>query len=125
MRWLGRIHSGRWGGVEPPDRLRQAQALEALEEVQHVAALAAAEAVPALGVAVHREAALALFVEGADALADAPPATKSDTRSFHHPGRYVGGEPQAEAASLDEAIEANLRSLGSTMDAEENHASPD
>ena len=63
------------------------------------------------------------------------------------PGRYVGAEPQAddgepfaektarlsaqgreqqaEAARLDEASEANLRSLGFTMHAEENHASPD
>ena len=59
------------------------------------------------------------------------------------PGRYVGAEPQADDGEpfaektarlsaisrprrpLDEAIEANLRSLGFTMDAEENHASPD
>ena len=63
------------------------------------------------------------------------------------PGRYVGAEPQAddgepfaekmarlsaqwreqqaEAARLDEAIEANLRSLGFSMDAEGNHASLD
>ena len=93
---VGADHGGRWGGVEPPDRLGQAQALGALDEVQHVAALAAAEAVPALGVAVHREAALALLVEGADALADTPPATKRDARSFHHLGEEVaaleGGE---------------------------------
>ena len=63
------------------------------------------------------------------------------------PGRYVGAAPQeddgepfeekmtrlaaqwreqrAEAAKLDEAIEANLASLGLSMDAEENHASLD
>ena len=71
-------------------------------------------------------------------------------RKYGHvlsPGRHVGAEPQAddgepfaektarlsgqwreqqaEAARLNEAIEANLRSLGFTMDAEENHASPD
>ena len=34
-------------------------------------------------------------------------------------------ERRAEAARLDEAIEANLRSLGFSVDAEENHASPD
>ena len=45
--------------------------------------------------------------------------------SWGSPGRYVGAEPEAEAARLHEEFEANLRSLGSTMDAEENHASPD
>ena len=77
-------------------------------------------------------------------------ATLEEVRKHGHvltPGRYGGAEPQAddgepfaekmarlsaqwseqraEAARLDEAIEANLRSLGFTMDAEENHASPD
>ena len=77
-------------------------------------------------------------------------ATLEEVRKHGHvltPGRYVGAEPQAddgepfaekmvrlsaqwreqqaEADRLDEAIEANLRSLGFTMDAEENHASPD
>ena len=77
------------GGVEPPDRLRQAQALGALKEVQHVAALAAAEAVPALGVGVDREAALGLLMEGADALADAATAAQADARRFHHVAQRV------------------------------------
>ena len=71
----------------------------------------------------------------------------ANTATCSTPGRYVGTEPQAddgepfaekmarlsaqwreqraEAARLDEAIEANLRSLGFTMEAKENHASPD
>ena len=86
--------------------------------------------------------------------ADVPGFCKSaDLEEVRHhghvltPGRYVGaapreddGEPfeekmtrlaaqwreqRAEAAKLDEAIEANLRSLGLSMDAEENHASLD
>ena len=92
--------------------------------------------------------------EDAGEYADVPgfckSATLDEVRKHGHvltPGRYVGAEPQpddgepfaekmtrlsaqwreqwAEAVKLDEAIEANLRSLGFTMDAEENHASPD
>ena len=92
--------------------------------------------------------------EDAGDYADIPGFCKSamleEVRKHGHvltPGRYVGAEPQAddgepfaekmarlsaqwreqrrEAAKLDEAIEANLCSLGFTMDAEENHASPD
>ena len=92
--------------------------------------------------------------EDADEYADIPgfckSATLEEVRKHGHvltPGRYVGAEPQAddgepfaekmarlsaqwreqrgEAARLDEAIEANLRSLGFAMEAEENHASPD
>ena len=40
--------------VQPPDRIGQAQALDALDEVQHVAAVTAAEAVELFGVAVHQ-----------------------------------------------------------------------
>ena len=92
--------------------------------------------------------------EDAGEYADVPgfckSATLEEVRKHGHvltPGRYVGAEPQAddgepfaekmarlsaqwreqqaEAARLDEAIEANLRSLGFSMDAEGNHASPD
>ena len=41
--------------VQPRDRLREAQVLRPLDEVQHVAPLAAAEAVEPLRVGVHRE----------------------------------------------------------------------
>ena len=77
--------------VQPPDRIGQAQALDALDEVQHVAAVTAAEAVELFGVAVHREAALGLIVEGADALADPAPSPEPHPRSLHRVSQGVAG----------------------------------
>ena len=62
-----------WAGPGlPSSRLiasGRGQALDPLDEVQHVAAGPAAEAVELLGASVHREAAFGLVVEGADPLA--------------------------------------------------------
>ena len=80
-----------WAAVQPPDRIGQAQVLDPLDEVQHVAAQAAAEAVPPLTIAVHREAALGLVVEGTDALADPAPSPESDARRLNRVAQGVTG----------------------------------
>ena len=77
--------------VQPPDRIGQAEVLDPLHEVQHVAAKTAAEAVEPLGVGVHREAALGLFVEGADALADPAPTAQSHARRLNRVAQGVTG----------------------------------
>ena len=68
---------------QPPQSLRQAEVLDALDEVQHVPSQATAKAVEPLGVGVHREAALRLLVEGADALADSAPSPELYTGRLH------------------------------------------
>ena len=74
------VRTGPRAAVQPRDGIRQRQPLGLLDEVQHVAAESAPEAIEPLRVGVHREAALDLLVEGADALAD--PATSPEP----HPG---------------------------------------
>ena len=74
-------------GAPPPSlpmASGRAEALGALHEVQHVAAQAAPEAIPPLRIAINREAALGLLVEGADALADPAPSSELHARRLHH-----------------------------------------
>ena len=71
--------------AKPSYCLPQAEPLGTLREVQHVAGGTAAETVEALGVGVHREAALALVVKGTDALAYPAPSPEPDARSLHTP----------------------------------------
>ena len=90
-----------WPAVQPPEGLRQTQVLQTLDEVQHVASEAAAEAVEAFRVGVHREAALRLLVEGADALAY--PASSSEL----HTGRLHGiaqGMSRLQGWNVDRCI---------------------
>ena len=77
--------------VQPRDGLRQRQPLGLLDEVQHVAAQTAAEAVEPLRIGVHREAALHLVVEGADALADPAPSPEPHSRRLHRVAQRVPG----------------------------------
>ena len=78
-----------WAAVQPRDGLRQAQVLDAPDEVQHVSPFATAEAVEPLRVAVHREAALGLVVEGPDALADPAPSAQPHPRRLHRVAQRV------------------------------------
>ena len=77
--------------VQPGDGLRHRQALGPLDEVQHVTSLTAAEAVEPLRVAVHREAALGLVVERADALADPSTTAQPHPGGFHRVAQGVPG----------------------------------
>ncbi len=80
-----------WAAVQPRDGLGQAQVLDTPDEVQHVSPFAAPEAVEPLRVAVHREAALDLVVEGADALADPAPSPQPHARRLHRVAQRVTG----------------------------------
>ena len=75
--------------VEPLYRLGQAEPLDLLHEVQHVASNTASEAVKPFRVVVHREAALGLVAEGTDALTDAAPSLQLHARRLHHGARRM------------------------------------
>ena len=77
--------------VQPRDGLGQRQALGLLDEVQHVAAEATPEAVEPLRVGVDREAALRLYVEGADALPDPSTTAQPHACGLHRIAQGVAG----------------------------------